>query len=158
MPVPKPFPSFDALLVASYKGASFAFVEVEDEIGRALARHEYPNRPGADIEDLGREPRQITLRAVFYSTELAKRDALIKAIETPGSGTLNHPVWGSITVNCERSRCKHTAQFRDYAEMDLTFIEDSTKDQAFQTATAASATSAAQAAIALATQIAQGFH
>ncbi len=152
------YPLHDSLRQASFKGASFDYQEVSDDIGRATYAHKYPNKPGADQEDIGREPRTWRFRAVFVGAlGLLKRDALITQCETVGSGILVHPVWGQVQAIYQQGSLRHSYTGADYAEWDLTFQEDSTKDNAFLMPTPSSAQLAALTALANAQAAAAGF-
>jgi prophage DNA circulation protein len=152
------YPLFDSLKTASYKGVAFDFQDVSDQVGNAIARHEYPNRPGADLEDMGRQARVIELKAVFLGADgLARRDALLKKIEEGGTDALIHPVWGTIQCQCEMANVRHSHSGRDYCEIDLRFTEDSTNWHAFVVEDAQSTQTQAQQALARARAAAQGF-
>jgi len=117
---------------ASYKGVPFKFFWVEDEISRALVRHEYPHRPGADLEDQGRHPRVCTLPVVFFREDYPDgMNALLTAIEEDGSGEFIHPVFGAWHANVEAGRLRHVGDIHNYATMSLTFVEDSTEPAEF---------------------------
>jgi prophage DNA circulation protein len=116
----------DSLLPASFRGVPFDVVAARDDVERAIVQHEYPYRDGAEIEDMGRRPRKVTVRAVFWGEDY--EDAvtdLIKALDTPGKGELIHPVFGSLTVACPSYRVDHHEDHPDYAEMELVFTEAS---------------------------------
>jgi prophage DNA circulation protein len=116
----------DTLLPASFRGVAFDVIAVRDDVERALVQHEYPYRNGAEIEDMGRRPRKVTFRAVFWGDDY--EDAVTKLIEKldePGKGELIHPVFGSLTMACPSYRVDHHEDHPDYAEMELVFMEAS---------------------------------
>ena len=60
--------------------------------GRRVAIHEYPYRDDAWAEDLGKLPRRFTIQAFIVGDDVyQQRDALLKACEQSGAGTLVHP-------------------------------------------------------------------
>ncbi|WP_353115309.1 DNA circularization N-terminal domain-containing protein [Nitratidesulfovibrio sp.] len=127
----------DNLLDASFRGAGFEVLRTRDKGERALVEHEYPYRPGAEVEDMGRKARRISLTAVFngpqYEAGLAR---LVAALEESGPGELVHPVFGSVTVRVASWDIPHEGEQPDYVEVALEFVEAGT-DNAFLGATGA---------------------
>jgi len=122
----------DTLLEASFRGITFDCLSTTDSAQRAHADHEYPYRDGADVEDLGRGPRHIQIRAIFFGNDYESRlQAFLVALDGAGDGELTHPVFGSIKhaqfVNYEIG---HEADNVDQCSVSLEFIE-STPDQTF---------------------------
>ncbi len=116
----------DSLLPASFRGVPFDVIAARDDVERALVQHEYPYRDGAEIEDMGRRPRKVTFRAVFWGEDYEEAVAdLIEALDKPGKGELIHPVFGSLTMACPSYRVDHHEDHPDYAEMELVFMEAS---------------------------------
>lgn len=114
----------DDLLDASFRGARFEVVRTRDHGERALVEHEYPYRTGAEIEDMGRKARRISITAVFYGPHYAAGlSALLQALEKPGKGELIHPVFGSVTVCAGPYDVTHDAEQPDHAEVTLEFVE-----------------------------------
>lgn len=121
----------DTLLDAQFRGTTFEVVSDHLKGKRALVQHGMPYRDGEDLEDLGRDARVFALRAVVYGdTYEVALQALLTAIEAPGSGELIHPIYGSLTVMVAEWEVTHDADRPDYAEIALTFLEDS-PDTAF---------------------------
>ncbi|OLN30451.1 Phage tail/DNA circulation protein [Desulfovibrio sp. DV] len=116
----------ETLLPASFRGVPFDVISARDDTERAIVQHEYPYRDGAEIEDMGRRPRKVTLRAVFWGDDYEEAMAdLIDALDTPGKGELIHPVFGSLTMACPSYQVEHHEDSPDYAEMELVFMEAS---------------------------------
>ncbi|MGE4539207.1 MAG: DNA circularization protein [Desulfovibrio sp.] len=147
----------DSLLPASFRGVPFDVIAARDDVERALVQHEYPYRDGAEIEDMGRRPRKVTFRAVFWGDDYEEAvTRLIVALDTPGKGELIHPVFGSLTMACPSYRVDHHEDHPDYAEMELVFMEASPDIPFFDkpataTAQAASLAGDQQSALSLAT-------
>lgn len=114
------------MLDASFRGVKFHVVGISDRGEKALVVHEYPYRSGAEVEDLGRRPRGVAVKAIFWQRNyLAEANALVKAFEESGKGELVHPLFGTQQV-CVRSwSIEHEAEKRDYAAVDFEFIEAS---------------------------------
>lgn len=114
----------DNLLDASFRGVTFDVLRTRDRGERALVEHEYPYRPGAEVEDMGRKARRISMTAVFYGQEYeAGLAALLEALEKPGKAELIHPVFGSVTVCAGPYDIPHEGEQPDYVEVSLEFVE-----------------------------------
>jgi prophage DNA circulation protein len=102
---------------ASYNGIPFAVLDENSTFGRRNAIHEYPNKETMPwIEDLGLQTNVFRIQAFLVENSLvygggdvlSQRDRLIKVIQggtvgntkSPGLGTLIHPTFGSLKVNC----------------------------------------------------------
>ncbi|KZE34184.1 DNA circularization protein [Crenobacter luteus] len=115
----------DTLLDASFRGVAFDCLRTQDSAQRDTASHEYPYLDGADVEDLGRKARHITLSAVFFGKDYENRlQAFIKELDKPGNGELIHPVFGSIRqAQLTDYQVGHDADSPDYCTVELTFVE-----------------------------------
>ena len=99
---------------------------MSDKGEKSLAIHEYPYRAGGEVEDLGRKPRIIPLKAVFWGVNyLSGLRALIKAFEEEGKGELVHPVFGSVEVVIRNWDVPHEAERPDYATVSFEAVEAS---------------------------------
>lgn len=84
----------------SFREAYFLWSRADATVGRKTARHDYPLRNEAYIEDLGKRPREFTLDCfVIGQGYISKRDALIAALEEEGPGILIHPTMGMMWVS-----------------------------------------------------------
>lgn len=111
---------------ARFRDASFHVEDSERAGGRKGVTHEYPQRDAPYREDLGRKSREFTLSAYvsgFGTDYTADRDALIAALETPGSGKLDHPYFGVLNVACTEFRVRESTSKGGMAEFSITFIE-----------------------------------
>lgn len=115
----------DTLLDASFRGVTFDCLRTQDSAQRDTASHEYPYLDGADVEDLGRKARHITMSAVFFGKDYENRlQAFIKELDKPGNGELIHPVFGSIKqAQLTDYQVGHDADSPDYCAVELTFVE-----------------------------------
>jgi prophage DNA circulation protein len=119
-----PAPWAEFLQECSWAGVTFLITEVRDEFSRVLDRQELPGRDGASIEDRGRGPRSIAVRAVFIEESYPDAvDDLVARIAEGGVRELVHPVHGSLQAAVDRVSWVHTAEERDSAAMDLVFVE-----------------------------------
>lgn len=89
----------EQLRPGSFRGAPFLIEHHSLEVGRRIALHQYPLRDTPWAEDLGRRARQFRVECFVLGPDyMAARDALIAALEAPGSGTLVHPYFGTRQV------------------------------------------------------------
>jgi prophage DNA circulation protein len=130
----------ETLRPVSYKGVVFPATQIRGRSGRKLVKHVYPYRPGQDIVDLGRQPLQLDVTAVFandpfltraYGKDLypGRYEQLLAAIHEGTSGELVHPVFGSLRAACESYNDTTQASELNTVRMDLTFVEDDTNSE-----------------------------
>jgi prophage DNA circulation protein len=114
----------NTLLPASFRGIGFEVAATGDDIERAVVAHEYPYVDGAQVEDLGRGARRISMTAVFYGDDYEiQLQQLLEAIDVPGAAELIHPVFGSITAQFVRTSIPHEAALPDQTRITLEFLE-----------------------------------
>lgn len=121
---------YDNLRPASYRGATFKVQAADDGRGRATVIHEFPLRDQVYVEDLGLAQRTIEVTAFVIGPGYeAEREALIKALEQKGPGTLIHPWLGSYLVSlAEPARISHSADQAGLVMFQLKFVEDGVAD------------------------------
>lgn len=121
----------DSLLEASFRGIVFDCVRTDDSADRAVAEYSYPYRDGADIEDLGRGSRKVSIEAIFFGNDYEQRlRAFLRVLDEPGEGDLQHPVFGAMFAQLTSYRIHHEADNVDQASITLEFTE-STPSQPF---------------------------
>lgn len=115
----------DTLLDASFRGVTFDCLRAQDSAQRDSASHEYPYLDGADVEDLGRKARRITMSAAFFGKDYENRlQSFLKVLDEPGHGELIHPVFGSIKeAQLLSYEIGHDADSPDYCTVELAFVE-----------------------------------
>lgn len=87
----------DDVQPASYKGAPFLVNVVGLTGGRKTAVHKFPNSNIQNVEDLGLNPRNYKITAIINEPNYRfKRDKLLAALESEGTGILIHPTFGQI--------------------------------------------------------------
>ncbi|THA10504.1 DNA circularization protein [Rodentibacter pneumotropicus] len=109
---------------ASFRGARFDVLSVDDDLYRATIEHAYPFVNGADVEDLGLNPLTVRMQAVFYGagyyTDFKK---FLSVLQKSGAATLVHPIRGRLqNMICSGASFHHEADMIDYVALDLTFI------------------------------------
>lgn len=114
----------NTLLPASFRGILFEVISTVDDIERAVVTHEYPYVDGANVEDMGRTARRISMTAVFYGDDYEiQLQQLMAAIDTPGAAELIHPIFGSMQAQFIRSSIPHDASAPDYTKIALEFSD-----------------------------------
>ncbi|TVO57521.1 DNA circularization protein [Denitromonas halophila] len=122
----------DSLLECTFRGVALEVLSTSDGAARALALHTYPWVDGADVEDMGREPRSPTLTALFYGDDYeARLKAAIAVFDQAGAGELVHPVFGAMNVHLRRYGIEHEADGVDQARVSLEFVEARDQPQPF---------------------------
>lgn len=110
---------------ASYRGVYFDVFSVDDSLERATIEHSYPFVNGADLEDLGLNPLEVRMSAVFYGEgyyDNFKR--FLESLKKQGSDVLVHPIRGRLpNMICTAAQFHHEAEYTDYVTLELTFRE-----------------------------------
>lgn len=90
---------FEKLHPASFKGVSFSVPSESESGGKKIAEHNYPGSDIRNNEELGTLPPSFSLDVIIHGENVDdRRRALIRVLNSPGNGTLVHPVYGSIDV------------------------------------------------------------
>lgn len=122
----------DSLLDCTFRGVAIEVLNTSDSTERALAIHTFPWVDGADVEDMGRQPRAVSLTAIFYGDDYeARLQAAVAAFDQAGAGELIHPVFGAMNVHLRRYGIEHDADGVDQARVSLEFVEAREQPQAF---------------------------
>lgn len=94
-------PVLISLLPASFRGVGFYCVDSSMDSGRKQVTHEFPNSDRRYVEDLGRFQNVYKIQALVTGdafSYIQNRNAMIAALEQPGTGILVHPFYGSVEV------------------------------------------------------------
>ncbi|MBM3114996.1 DNA circularization protein [Jeongeupia naejangsanensis] len=114
---------------AQFRDVFFHVSSSTAEVGRRVQLTEYPLRDTPYAEDLGRKARTFSLSAFVIGPDyMAKRDALIKAFETPGPGTLQLPHAGTIQVVVTKVSVEESSDQGGMARFSLEFAEFGAND------------------------------
>ena len=117
----------DRLYPASFKGAGFIYVSGDINAGRKTVTHEYPNKDFRYIEDLGKNLRSFSIRAIiqgfFYETN---KKTLEDALNDEGIGILVHPFLGNINSVCTGYTVSEDLTGTGIANFTLNFLEAET--------------------------------
>ena len=113
----------DDLQDASFRGVLFECTSTKDSVSKSQAAHQAPYSNKASIEDMGKDPRRISLNAVFtgenYKGEL---DNLRIALDETGTGELIHPIDGLCTASVLSYSVDHDAENVDTCYVAIEFM------------------------------------
>jgi len=135
---------------ASYKGFPFYFERDDDEIGRGVVVHEFPNRDTPFNEDLGAKAVYFSGSAYITGDDVDTRAAAFRALfSAPGPGILVVPLLGPVLVR--GLTCKRVSEKDRLGRVafDVRFVQEGASTALIsvpllnQTAATASATLAA---------------
>lgn len=114
---------FQQLQPGSWRGVGFVLDAGDTAAGRRVAIHEYPYRDEAWAEDLGKLPRRFTIQAFLVGDDCyQQRDAMLRAVEQSGSGTLVHPTLGSLQCVLLEFSCADRRERGRVVELQFAFI------------------------------------
>lgn len=150
-----------SLLPAKFGGIEFDIIKTDDTADRALVEHVYPFVDGADVEDMGRGARKISVEAIFHGDDYEKRlndflyaldgyDAQHTKLPAGAKTPLVHPIFGEVQVKVARYAVHHEADNVDQASITIEFVESTPGNPFFD---AQKATNNAQAVAAKATAV-----
>lgn len=124
-----------SLYEGSFAGQPIDIVKTEDDVNRAIARNTYPRKDGADLQDMGGEPRTTRCEVVFFEKpdEPELDDHLTRLslfINNSGAGKPQefiHPLFGSYLAYAENITFSADADNPNAVFVSVEFIEDSTE-------------------------------
>lgn len=87
----------EELQPGSFRDIPFYFTEETKTGGQKTITHEYPFSSRRFTEQLGQSPPIFSLRIIIYGS-VQNRIDFERALNTPGLGTLVHPIYGSLQV------------------------------------------------------------
>lgn len=104
---------------------------LDDQFESAIARHEFPFKDGALLENMGQKARTVTMRCYFWDDGQHQtyddHVKLINHLRDKNLFELVHPMYGSMTGMIERVNVR--ADDRQMtAEVDITFVENLRQD------------------------------
>lgn len=115
----------------SFGGVRLDVQSLRDDLSRALARHTYPHRDGADTEDMGAEPRVTNCKVIFFpprgladESALERFKAFVRVVNQGEPQTFVHPLLGSYKASVGTCNAEATAGLRDTIMVDVEFVED----------------------------------
>lgn len=139
----------DRLLPGSFRGERFHVrAHSATPAGRRIALHEYPGEDKPWPEDLGHKAGTYQVEGYVVGANYhTLRDALVRACDAPGPGTLVHPYLGTLRLACEECRVSERSDEGRMARISMRFVEAGRNTYpTARTDTGAAVASAAQAA------------
>lgn len=113
---------------ASYDGFPIHVLSTRDSVGRTLARFTYPHRNGADLEDMGGEPRVTRCRVIFTGPDHYEAFRVFHDLAHQVEPAIFvHPLTGSYLAKVGQFEYSAEAEQRDTIMVDCTFEEDTTE-------------------------------
>lgn len=113
----------DDLQDASFRGVAFECVSIKDSTSKAQVVHQAPFSDEAIIEDMGKDPRKISITAVFTGDSYkSESDELIDALNERGTGTLVHPIYGICNASVLSHNVDHDADNVDACNISIEFV------------------------------------
>ena len=113
------------LQTGSFRGVSFSTLSITDAFARRVARHRYPYKDGAELEDVGGEARQVDAELIFRGdTYLADLLSFLKVCTQGATGALIHPLFGSMRAKCQSANVRHEQSRRNAASVAAVWVED----------------------------------
>ena len=109
---------------ASFRGVQFECTSTKDASSKTLAIKQAPYSDEAEVEDMGNDPRRISIQAVYTGSDyLTWVNALDAALSATGSGELIHPIFGVQQVSVLNHEIEHDANNRDFCTISIEFIK-----------------------------------
>lgn len=109
---------------ASFRNVAFEMTAHDFTTGRRGQQHEYAYRDKPYFEDLGLRAGEYTVQAYLVGDDyMQRRDALIKACQQKGAGTLLHAYIGSLEVVCTECKLMEQDSEGRMCRYQLTFAE-----------------------------------
>ncbi|HAP0140376.1 TPA: multidrug DMT transporter permease [Escherichia coli] len=109
----------------TFRNVPFLIIDEQQQTGgRRLVKREYPLRDTGGVTDLGKKLRTRTFSACILNsnadTARTEADALMDALDAPGSGELIHPDFGTVDVMVDSWECRTRANELNYYAFSIT--------------------------------------
>lgn len=122
----------DELHDASFRGVFFECTSTDDSQSKTLAIHQAPYSDEAEIEDMGNDPRKISINAVFAGDNyLSGYYKLEAALNEKGPGELVHPIFGIMNVQVSNYAVRHDEQNYDSCVVTIDFLRAKTEEKEY---------------------------
>lgn len=108
---------------AMLAGFPLEMEDISDTFSKSIARHEFPYRDGALLEDLGQKAREVRIRCYFYEQTYDNHHAFLDSLKTLDLVDFIHPKYGPMKGSIEQVSVRHDDRLRT-AEIDITFVEN----------------------------------
>ena len=109
---------------ASFRGVQFECTSTNEAVSKSLAVKQAPYSNDAEVEDMGNNPANISINAVYAGDDYKTwHDALVAALLETGPGELIHPIHGIMQVNVVDYSVDHNAENVDSCTISIKFIQ-----------------------------------
>lgn len=113
----------DNLRPASFRGVEFKVASHDAARAKAVVVHEFPARDKPYVEELGLLAREYQVDAYLIGADyIARRDALLDAMDEEGPGELVHPWLGTLRVHGRATALHEGANEQRICRVLLTFV------------------------------------
>jgi len=113
----------DRLQLASFRNVNFYTESHSFSGSRNIVTYEFPGSEDFATDDLGKKVNSYSISAYIFGDDyMSQRDALLSAVQEPGSGSLVHTYLGNLEVFCSTWSLSENDQEGRFAKIDLTFI------------------------------------
>lgn len=116
------------LYEASFGGVRIDAQSTSDDLSRALVRYKYPNRNGADVEDMGAEEWVTRCRLIWFPRDgQDARAAFLEFVDVVNQGKsqiFSHPIFGERRCKVGQFQASAETGTRDTIMADVEFVED----------------------------------
>ena len=96
---------------------------LSDSFDKSIARHEYPYRNGAELQNMGSGPKTVRLRVYFSEDRYDEHVEFEEYVRTHAEFVLVHPVTGFMTGEIEHVSVSYDTDATETVTVDLTFVE-----------------------------------
>lgn len=108
---------------ASFKGVPFECTTISDSMSKTIAIHQAPYSNDASIEDMGNEPRRVSVQAIYAGEDYQGwLSALEAALIESGPGELIHPIFGVNWAQVANHNVSHDVDNYDACSISIDFI------------------------------------
>jgi hypothetical protein len=127
----------DELFECSWGGLRIDVQTTQDVSGRTLVPFESPGRDGAELRDMGGEPRVTRCRVLFVTTRadddpMARFRAFAELVRDGATRTFVHPLTGAYEAKVGEFNFNAEADARGLVVVDCTFHEDAERPSVFE--------------------------
>lgn len=124
---------------ARFGGLPIDVITTRDTFRRAIIRHEYPRRDGAELDDEGALAREVDCLLIFSDPRKAlpddppdwiglnHRERFERFVKVANAGKARefvHPLYGSFPARCESFEASSAGENRDQISVQAKFVED----------------------------------
>lgn len=108
---------------ASFRGVQFECTTISDSMSKTVSIQQAPYSNDASVEDMGNEPRRVSIQAVYAGDDyLTWLNALLAALDENGLGELVHPIFGICYAQVANHNVNHDVDNYDACTFSIEFV------------------------------------